>query len=324
MGLETGTFISDLVVTNPPTSDLVAQGDDHIRLVKTVAKNTFPNATKAFYFPTVTTKSADFTVAAAELNTTYLVNTSGGDVVATLPTLASGDAGFSVSFSKIGNNVLFIVPASGALNSGPLALTRTRRCIPIVPTWAIWLGSSWALTRAVDTPVGGLIPYAGSSLPQGFEWPNGQTLSSSTNYPDYNNARGGLTTPDIRGRVIAGKDDMGGSSANRLTNQAGGLNGDTFEATGGGETHTLVTAELAAHSHGVTDLGHGHPGSTAPFQGAAQYAAGAGGPPVGPGGATGITIANNTTGIAINNAGSGSAHNNVQPTIIENYLLVVE
>lgn len=43
MGLESGTYISDLVASNPLGSDNKAQGDDHIRLIKTVIKNTFPN-----------------------------------------------------------------------------------------------------------------------------------------------------------------------------------------------------------------------------------------------------------------------------------------
>jgi microcystin-dependent protein len=54
--------------------------------------------------------------------------------------------------------------------------------------------------------------------------------------------------PDLRGRVVAGKDDMGGSSANRLTNADDGLNGDTLGATGGGETQTLVTGNLPAYT----------------------------------------------------------------------------
>jgi microcystin-dependent protein len=37
---------------------------------------------------------------------------------------------------------------------------------------------------------------------------------------------------------------MGGTSANRLTNQSGGLNGDTLGAMGGSETHTLTEAQL--------------------------------------------------------------------------------
>jgi hypothetical protein len=47
MALETGTFISDLVVTNPVASDPLAAADDHLRLIKTTVKNTFPNVTGA-------------------------------------------------------------------------------------------------------------------------------------------------------------------------------------------------------------------------------------------------------------------------------------
>lgn len=43
MGLETGTYIDSLVVTNPVTNDPVHQGDDHLRLIKSTIKNTFPN-----------------------------------------------------------------------------------------------------------------------------------------------------------------------------------------------------------------------------------------------------------------------------------------
>lgn len=43
MGLEAGSFPSDLVDTNPTGTDLKAQGDDHIRLIKRVLKTTFPN-----------------------------------------------------------------------------------------------------------------------------------------------------------------------------------------------------------------------------------------------------------------------------------------
>lgn len=47
MSLETGTYISDLVVTNPTSSDPKSQGDDHIRLVKSAVKATFPNVAGA-------------------------------------------------------------------------------------------------------------------------------------------------------------------------------------------------------------------------------------------------------------------------------------
>jgi hypothetical protein len=43
MGLETGTYIDDLVITNPVSSDKRRFGDDHLRLIKTCLKNSFPN-----------------------------------------------------------------------------------------------------------------------------------------------------------------------------------------------------------------------------------------------------------------------------------------
>lgn len=48
MGLEAATFISGLVATNPVgATDPKAQGDDHLRLVKSVLQSTFPNANAA-------------------------------------------------------------------------------------------------------------------------------------------------------------------------------------------------------------------------------------------------------------------------------------
>jgi hypothetical protein len=47
MGLETGTYIDSLNTSNPGATDSVAQGDDHIRLLKSTIKATFPNLTGA-------------------------------------------------------------------------------------------------------------------------------------------------------------------------------------------------------------------------------------------------------------------------------------
>ena len=103
-------------------------------------------------------------------------------------------------------------------------------------------------TGTFAMPAGMMFPYAGSSVPTGYLFCHGQAISRTT-YADLFTAIGttygtgdGSSTfnlPDLRGRVIAGQDDMGGSSANRLTNQSGGLNGDTLGATGGAETRDL-------------------------------------------------------------------------------------
>ncbi len=46
-GLETSTYIDGLIVTNPTGSDNSSTADDHMRLIKSTIKNTFPNITGA-------------------------------------------------------------------------------------------------------------------------------------------------------------------------------------------------------------------------------------------------------------------------------------
>lgn len=65
MGLETGTYLQDLNIANPVgAADLLAQGDDHIRLIKTTLKNTFPNMTGAAW--RVQNKGTNYTLAATD------------------------------------------------------------------------------------------------------------------------------------------------------------------------------------------------------------------------------------------------------------------
>jgi hypothetical protein len=47
MALESSSYINGLVATNPTSSDNVSDGDNHIRLLKSTVKATFPNVTGA-------------------------------------------------------------------------------------------------------------------------------------------------------------------------------------------------------------------------------------------------------------------------------------
>lgn len=57
-----------------------------------------------------------------------------------------------------------------------------------------------------------------------------------------------IATPDIRGRVLAGLDDMGNSAAGRLTVTHFGTSAIVLGATGGAESKTLLTANLPAYT----------------------------------------------------------------------------
>lgn len=161
-------------------------------------------------------------------------------------------------------------------------------------------------------PAGSVIPFAGSVAPAGWLLCQGQAVSRVTYATlfaaigtDFGAGNGSTTfnIPDARGRVIAGKDDMGGVAANRLTGTSGGVTGTTLGATGGTETHVLVTNEIPAHSHVITydrESPEGGSGDNAAWN-------------LRP---SGGAYSGTTTTV-----GGGAAHNNVQPTIVMNYII---
>jgi microcystin-dependent protein len=339
MGLETATYIADLVTTNPPTSDLETQGANHLQLIKSVLQNVFGTTVRrTVALPTVVSVSVSTAVTLAQAQTTFLVNTAGGAITMTLPTLGAGDAGWECYFVKTttDTNPIFIAPPAGTIQSGEYTgLAKTRRCIPGRRTRCFWTGSAFIAERVVSEPVGALVDYSSSkTLPVGYEWPNGQTLSgvAGSNYPEFFALTGGLTTVDMRGRANYGQDDMGGVAANRITVAGGNFDGTVLNNTGGLQNHTMTTGELVAHNHtgsgNVTDPGHTH---TAPANRASTVDVG--GNSYGGGGVSqgnlGSLTNSATTGITvpslnINNTGSGNPFTILAPALTCPKLLVVE
>lgn len=130
--------------------------------------------------------------------------------------------------------------------------------------------SGSALTSLTSVPAGaGVIPAANTGLPIGSltMWttdtaPAGWELCDGTAYDasvstEYQplfdviaNTFGGsdntdFQVPDMRGRFPLGQDDMGGSSANRVTS----AQADSVGGAGGSET--IAEAQLPAHTHTI-------------------------------------------------------------------------
>ncbi len=196
-------------------------------------------------------------------------------------------------------------------------------------------GTTWQSTApaaASGVPTGSVTDYVGSSAPSGWVLLDGRTIgnasSGATNRANsdtqtlfellwnsmanaeapVSSGRGAsaaadfaanktITIPDARGRVVAGKDDMGGTTASRLTSGGSGITGTTLGVAGGTQTHTLTTAEMPAHTH---------PGVTTPSGGSAAIFSSCGA--VDTGGSTGST-------------GGGGAHQNTQPTLVLNKII---
>lgn len=185
-----------------------------------------------------------------------------------------------------------------------------------------------AATVSQLVPIGTVVDYAGSTAPAGWLFCAGQAVSRSTYAAlfavigtTYGNGNGSTTfnLPDLRGRVVAGRDNMDGTSANRLTDRPGGLNGDVLGAVGGSETHQLTIQEMPQHNHGGFTGNNSHSHTYSGVQLDDRITAGS----ETERGVTSITrnTSTYTHNHTIPNQGNNVAHNNVQPTIVLNKII---
>jgi microcystin-dependent protein len=206
-------------------------------------------------------------------------------------------------------------------------------------------------------PSWGLLPY-GQLLTQ-TAYPNLQTLADASGRPYGGTAGVNFNLPDYRGRVGAGKDDMGGTAANRITAAVSGTAGTVLGAAVGSEGVALANGQLPAHTHtfttGTESVDHSHNNYfntgyissdhshsfdlwvSGAGPGDMQVAGNSAGAPVGPfwkatggvsanhvhlvSGNTGGRSAAHTHAGTTDASGSGSMHLNMQPTIVVNKLL---
>lgn len=196
---------------------------------------------------------------------------------------------------------------------------------------------------AFEVPIGGMIPYLGATAPNSnFVFPFGQAISRTTYATlfamvstSFGTGDGSTTfnIPDLRGRLPIGKDNMGGSAANRVTTSGSSIDGTTLGATGGAENVTLAQANLpninlttsisagqGSHTHGpgignnfiIRDTGAG----------GQQLQTSPGVVSDGTAGATAAATLPSMTG-STPTGGSGTAVNKMPPGIVVPYILRV-
>jgi microcystin-dependent protein len=153
-----------------------------------------------------------------------------------------------------------------------------------------------------------------------------------------------MPTPDRRGRTGIGKDNMGGTAANRVTVAGGNFDGTIMFQTGGTQNHTLTLAQTPAHAHSMQAHTHtiAHTHTATQVAHSHSYPCGTAG-----GGVRSLTSTINDVGnidsdlrqpvITVsgssaansggpsaadtNSLGGGGSHPNVQPSIVKTYII---
>lgn len=163
-------------------------------------------------------------------------------------------------------------------------------------------------------PAGTIVPYAGAFPPTGWLLCDGAEIGISA-YPRLYSAigtafggdanAGYFQTPDLRGRVPVGKDNMGDNAANRVTSAGSSINGVALGAAGGAQNVILDITQIPPHSHVLTSRND----RNTVTGGNDEIAS--------------FDEANDTynTGVTGGAGGVTQAHNNMQPSLITNYII---
>lgn len=307
MGLETGTHINNLIITNPTDADDVRDGYAHLQLLKTTIKNTFPQITGAVTKSHTQINNAVTDVAnAASANTaSQLVarDGSGNFAAGTITAALTGNVTGNVTGNLIGNvagNVIGNVQGNISGTAGSLANSQTIQLTGDVTGSATFNGTSTASITATVTDdshnhtianVDGLQTALDAKLENilNLSYPVGSIYITVDPLFNPETTFGGNWSPFGAGRVLVGLDSADADF-------------DTCEEMSGYKTHTLTEAQMPSHTHVHTvKTGRSFSSSTgsAPIvQGSSQ------------------AELNDSADETTSSTGGGQPHNNLQPYIV--------
>lgn len=184
-----------------------------------------------------------------------------------------------------------------------------------------------------ETPPGTIADFAGSSTPSGWLLCDGTAVGRLT-YAALFTAIGttwgagdGSTTfnlPDLRGRLRAGRDNMGGTSAFRITSGGSGISGFTLGAAGGTQGVILTQSELPIFTPSGTVFVSYPAQAYSLATGGTSYQAGATASAFNTYSTSFTTPPSGQTfSLSMSQIGGGVAHQNMPPTAIVNTIIKI-
>jgi len=238
MGLETGTYIDSLNSSNPTAGDAVSEGDDHLRLIKSTVKATFPNLSGA-----VTSTQAELnlldgvTANTTELN--YVDITTLGTVEASKAVTA--DANKDVT--AIRNLTI-----TGALSAGSGLVTMS----DIYPVGSIYINAAVTTNPATLLGFGTWVAFGTGKMMVGYD-------ASDTDF-DALQETGGAKTKTLsiseipahthnQGSHDSTAGDGGAYNTEFIRDHSDTANGPNVESssTGGGSAFSIMNPYIVAY-----------------------------------------------------------------------------
>jgi hypothetical protein len=301
MAIETANYISELNQSNPNgTTDYVSEGDDHIKLIKTTLKNSFPNIDGTVDFST--DELNDLRDNLTHSGTTFNAHSNGitgviaKDSNSAVEPRSYNDTRYlrvgeiQTADIRLANDKAITAQSLSSVEVDLLSLTATDEVTIGMGNRVVNLQTTFNKIKLGGTYLYDVIYPIGSLY---------ENYSVATN--PFTLFGFGTWTSLGAGRVVIG--------VGTTTDTAGESKTFAAAATGGEFNHVLTEAEGPVHKHvGNTYLPTDITGTPALFYGYVQDSASQSD-------AYSVIVNSTTAHLDTENAGSGTKHNNIQPYV---------